>query len=352
MKKILAVVLCFMLLVSGAAVLAGCGTKTGPKDNGLTGSDVSGGWTKAEAPEITEAFRAVFDKATAALTGMTYVPVAYIASQAAAGTNHCVLCKIAATVPDAEETYALVYLHEDPNGAEITEVKNSAVPAAPSEKAEGWLSPESPAVPEEALGALTKACETITGAEFNPVALLATKAGNETGYRLLCESRATVPGAETEYVILTVNTDPQGGAAIAETAEFAPEQLAEIANPREEYGSSMESLAEAEKAVGFSLTLPGDISPENFVVISGEILEVDFSGGYLRKAAGSDDISGDYNEYSVTEAKTPAGKAVTLKGSGGKIMLALWAENGYTYCVGIADGLGEADMLALADAVK
>ena len=109
-------------------------------------------------------------------------------------------------------------------------------------------------------------------------------------------------------------------------------------------------LKEAKETLGDPM-VSCRITGSGGVAIS-EILEVDFSGGYLRKAAGSDDISGDYNEYSVAEAKTPAGKAVTLKGSGGKIMLALWAENGYTYCVGITDGLGEADMLALADAVK
>ena len=88
------------------------------------------------------------------------------------------------------------------------------------------------------------------------------------------------------------------------------------------------------------------------MVISGEILEVDFDGGYIRKAAGSDDISGDYNEYTATEAKTETGKAVTLKGSGAKIMLALWTDGGYTYCVGVTGGAKEADILAMADAVK
>ena len=349
MKKILAIVLCCMLLVSGAAVLTGCGAKNGPKDNGLTGSEVAGGWSKAESPEITDAFRAVFEKATAALTGMQYVPVAYLANQVVAGFNHCVLCRAAASVPDAEETYVLVYIYEDLNGgAAVTEVKNSGVPTAASEKAENWLEPETPAVPEEALQALTKACEALTGAEYTPAVLLATQAENGTGYRLLCESRASVPGAETEYVILTVKADPQGNASITETAEFVSEQSAGVPNPREEYGSSMESLAAAEEAVGFSLALPEDITPENFVVISGEILEVDFDGGYIRKAAGSD----DYNEYTATEAKTETGKAVTLKGSGAKIMLALWTDGGYTYCVGVTGGAKEADILAMADAVK
>lgn len=353
MKKVIAILLSIMLLASCAAVLAGCGTKEKPKDSGFTGSEVGGGWNKAESPALTDAFKAVFDKATSTLSGVQYVPVAYLASQVVAGTNHCVLCKAAATVPDAEETYAIVYIYEDLNGgAEITEVMTCDVPANSSEDDGGWQAPETPAVPEEALAALTKACATLAGEEYTPVALLATQVVSGVNYRLLCEARASVPGAEARYVILTVNADPQGGASLAGTAEFVSDQNAQIANPREEYGSSMESLEAAEEAVGFSLTLPEDITPENFVVISGEILEVDFDGGYIRKALGSDDISGDYNEYAVNETKTADGKEITLKGSGSKIMLALWTDGGYTYCVGVADGAKEADILAMAGAVK
>lgn len=353
MKKKMAILACFVLLVSGIAVLAGCGTKEAPKDNGLTGSEIDGGWTKADSPAITDDFNAVFDKATSALTGMQYVPVAYLASQVVAGTNHCVLCKAAATVPDAEETYVIVYIYEDPNGnARITEVMDSTVAADESNDDGGWRAPETPAVPEEALQALTKACETLTGEEYTPVALLATQVVSGTDYRLLCEARAAVPGAETEYVILTVSADPQGNAQITETAEFISAQSAEIANPREEYGSSMESLSAAEETVGFTLTLPGSVTPENYVVINGTLLEVDFDGGYIRKAEGKEDISGDYNAYDVTETKTADGKEVTLKGTADKIMLAIWNEGDYTYCVGVTAGTAEAEMLSMINEIK
>ena len=130
MKKLIAVFVCFALLVSGIAVLAGCGKQKGkkedPTENGITGGEIAGGWTKADSPAITEDFRKVFDNATQALTGMQYIPVAYLASQVVAGTNHRVLCKATATVPDAATTYAIVTVYEDLNGnAEITEVVNS-----------------------------------------------------------------------------------------------------------------------------------------------------------------------------------------------------------------------------------
>ena len=357
MKKVIAFLVCFALLVCGAAGFTGCGrqkaTEDPPTDNGRTGGEAVDEWKKADSPVITDAFRKVFDKATATLTGLQYVPVAYLASREGDGTNHCVLCKAAATVPDAETAYVIVYVNEDPNGgADITEVMNSAVTADASDDDGGWSEPDSPAVPEDALQAAAKACETLAGTQYTPVALLSSQPVNGMNYRLLCEAADTVPGAETRYVILTVYADPQGNAEITETAEFVSEQSAGIANPREEYGSSMESLSAAAEAVGFSLTLPGSVTPENYVVINGTMLEVDFDGGYIRKAPGSEDISGDYNAYDTAETKTVGGKNVTLKGNAGKIMLAVWAEGDYTYCVGFADGTAEAEMLSAVNEVK
>ena len=357
MKKIIAILACMALLVTGVTVFAGCGKEKGtgkdPADSGLTGGDVLGGWTKAESPEITDAFRTVFAKATSALTGMEYVPVAYLASQVVSGTNHRVLCRAAATVPDAEATYAVVYVYEDPNGgAEITGVAESDIKANLSEDDGGWSEPASPAVPQEAQQALAKACETLAGMEYTPVALLASQTVSGMSYRLLCEARATVPGAATEYEILTVYADPRGKAEITETAALNAELQAQIANPQEQYGSSMESLADAEKAVGFTLSLPGSVTPENIIVINGAVLEVNFDGGYIRKAKGNEDISGDYNSYETTQTKAADGKEVTLKGNGGKIMLAIWTAGDYTYCAGVADGETEAGMLALVNEIK
>ena len=357
MKKFTAILVCIMLLVSGAAIFAGCGNQKTKDDNtGANGPENGafvGGWTKAQSPAITEEFRTVFNKATSALAGVEYTPVAYIASQVVAGTNHCVLCKATATVPGAETTYAILYIYEDPQGnAAITDTVECDAQANLSAEDGGWAEPASPAVTEEAMQAFTKACEALTGMEYTPVALLATQVVAGTNYRILCEARATVPDAETAYVIVTVYEDPQGSAEITETEEFSSAALAQIANPREEYGSSVESLEAAEEAVGFTLTVPGSVTPENYVVISGITLEVDFEGGYLRKAKGSDDISGDYNVYDDTVTKTADGKTVTLKGNDGKVMLAIWTDEDFTYCIGVDNGIAEEQMLSLVNEIK
>ncbi|MBO4733259.1 MAG: hypothetical protein J5662_02160 [Clostridia bacterium] len=126
----------------------------------------------------------------------------------------------------------------------------------------------------------------------------------------------------------------------------------QIVNPQEEYGANVDSLKNAQKAVGFEITVPKSIAAENYVVISGNILEIDFAEGYIRKAKGNEDISGDYNSYEKTAAKTADGKTVTLKGNGGKVMLAIWNDGDYTYCIGYNDGIGESDMLSLVNETK
>ena len=98
--------------------------------------------------------------------------------------------------------------------------------------------------------------------------------------------------------------------------------------------------------------MPESVTPENFVVISGVTLEVDFSGGYIRKAKGGDDISGDYNVYEAVETRTADGRTVTLKGNDGKVMLATWTDGDYTYCLGFAEGVAEEKMLSLVNGIK
>lgn len=226
MKKWMAIVVCFALLASGVLAFAGCG-KQGTKDGEPVEPAVVGGWTKADSPAITEDFKNVFDKATRTLTGVEYVPAAYLASQVVAGMNHRVLCKATATVPDAVTTYAIVTVYEDLNGgAQITDIADCDAQANILAVDGGWSEPDSPAVSEEALQALTKACETLTGAEYAPVALLATQVVAGMNYRILCESTPTVPNAETEYVIVTVYADLQGNAEITDTASFVSGPLA------------------------------------------------------------------------------------------------------------------------------
>ena len=89
------------------------------------GPRMVGGWTIVphEAEELPEHAQAAFDKATEDLDGAEYTPVALMATQVVAGMNYCILCQITPVVPDAEPTWALVYIYADLQGnAEIMNV--------------------------------------------------------------------------------------------------------------------------------------------------------------------------------------------------------------------------------------
>ena len=79
----------------------------------------AGGWETVEYQAVIlpdEEAQAAFDKATAELDGMIYIPVALIGKQIVAGTNYCILCQMIPVVPDAKPVWALVYIYEDLEG--------------------------------------------------------------------------------------------------------------------------------------------------------------------------------------------------------------------------------------------
>ena len=72
----------------------------------------------------------------------------------------------------------------------------------------------------------------------------------------------------------------------------------------------------------------------------------------VRKAAGSDDISGDYNDYTEVNTETIGGNTVTVKGEDGRIMVATWTDGEYSYCISADAGLTVDELAALIAEVK
>ena len=102
MKKLIALIMTVLMLVSAAPAETLCG-----------------GWTPSADPTVTEELRELFEKGTETLTGASYIPVAYLGSQVVAGTNYAFLCQAVTAYPGALETepsYAMVYLYKDLNG--------------------------------------------------------------------------------------------------------------------------------------------------------------------------------------------------------------------------------------------
>ena len=73
------------------------------------GADASD-WDLSAPTDVTEEVRAIFDKATEGLLGVSYVPVCVLGVQ---GDTYCILCKATVIYPNAEPNNVLVYVNED-----------------------------------------------------------------------------------------------------------------------------------------------------------------------------------------------------------------------------------------------
>ena len=93
MKKFAACMLVLLLLCT-------------PVTAGAEASD----WDLSAPTEVTEEVRAIFDKATEGLLGVSYVPVCVLGVQ---GDTYCILCKATVIYPNAEPKNVLMYVNED-----------------------------------------------------------------------------------------------------------------------------------------------------------------------------------------------------------------------------------------------
>lgn len=123
----------------------------------------------------------------------------------------------------------------------------------------------------------------------------------------------------------------------------------------EEY-TSAEELSET---IGFPVEdidgypyVGNEIHYEN---LFNEIAQISVLGDHgqicFRKAVGTDDISGDYNDYSVIKEVTLEGVVITLKGNDDLFSLAVWQHAGYTYSMSIEPPAPVEVMTALVDSI-
>lgn len=127
-------------------------------------------------------------------------------------------------------------------------------------------------------------------------------------------------------------------------------------NPFIAYGT----LADAAQAAGFDLAVPDAANGSDrciYQAIENDLLEVIYCKGEdetarIRKAAGIEDISGDYTVYTRVNTAAVKGVEVTMKGDSGKINLATWTAEGYTYSISVKDSISSADMTRLVSSVR
>ncbi len=358
MKKTLAIILAIIMIISVSLIFTGCNSISikqffSGKEPSSVADISAGGWVKVKSPVITEEFRKAFDSAAGEMTGMHYEAVAFLESQVVAGRNYLVLCKGTSTAPGARTFYSLVKVYENLSGkVEITSATDSTIEAIVTADLDGgWYAPETPEVTKEAKNALEKASETLTGATYSPVALLGTQVVAGTNYALLCEMTSTVPDYSSEYVTVYVYEDLQGNAEITETKNFYNNY---VKAPVEPFARKMETLPEAEKTVGFEITLPESLDKiDNYTVIDDKILEINFEGGFIRKSKLTEDILlGGYTDFPTEKEVEINSKTVVLKAKDELFYYAFWDSGDYSYCVSISDGTTEAELTEIVSGIE
>lgn len=129
-----------------------------------------------------------------------------------------------------------------------------------------------------------------------------------------------------------------------------------------------DTLEEAEQAIGYKFQVPATITgydEVSYSVISGDLIQVIYRGESgdicIRKGAGVEHISGDYNFYAAAQQYIVRGHEVVISGDGETAALATWTDGTYSYSIGISDenglsrmsqGMSIADMQKLVSVVR
>ena len=118
----------------------------------------------------------------------------------------------------------------------------------------------------------------------------------------------------------------------------------------------VKNLDEASKIAGFSLEVPEtyeDYKKQVIQAIEDDMIEViyydensEHEGLRIRKAKGTDDISGDYNEYKDVETVKVGDFEIIEKGSEGNISVATWNNGTYSYAIDVAEASLTKDTIA------
>ncbi len=144
---------------------------------------------------------------------------------------------------------------------------------------------------------------------------------------------------------------------IQKNGTISPEgEAVTVVNPYVYY----DTLEEAEKAVGFEMTSPEIINDEKIseiIVIAGDTIELRYgtdedSEVTIRKAKGTEDISGDYNTYGFEKEISVDGISALAKGDGDMIKLLTWQKGGFTFALHAAKGMTEEQVMDIINLIE
>jgi len=184
---------------------------------------ITGGWQTADDQNISAAQKAVFEKAMEKLVGVKYEPVAYLASQIVAGTNHCFLAKATVVRPGATPAYTLVYIYEDlKKDCKVLNIEDVTLPGARDGKAPlgGFTFAENPAITPDIAAVMDKASASKLGAAYEPVANIGSQVINGTNHVILCKVTAVAPNSTGKFALVQIAETVDGNCKITEVTDL------------------------------------------------------------------------------------------------------------------------------------
>ena len=103
----------------------------------------------------------------------------------------------------------------------MTQEKSASSEAAVEPVSGGWSMPKDTKITEEHKKLFEKACETLTGATYTPIAFLGSQVVAGTNYRFLVKMEPSVQdlNGKATYAIVVIYEDLKGNASITETKE-------------------------------------------------------------------------------------------------------------------------------------
>jgi hypothetical protein len=120
------------------------------------------------------------------------------------------------------------------------------------------------------------------------------------------------------------------------------------------------SIKALSKAVGFNVRqiqkLPFEAEEVKYSAYWKKLAQIEYISQEntvsYRMAAGSEDISGDYNQYTSVKSIPLNDINVTLKGDQDKYVLAIWQSGDYSYSINLSNGITETQMLEIVQSVR
>lgn len=101
--------------------------------------------------------------------------------------------------------------------------------------------------------------------------------------------------------------------------------------------------------------LPFEVKTVSYSIMFDSFAEIDYCGDSedccFRIGKDTEDISGEYDEFTTIETETVNGREVTLKGYGDSYRIALWVKDGHFYSVSLSNGTDKDKLLEIAEEV-